>query len=351
MSKLVTFIAVAALLVALAANIARAEDAGPTFTFGASTSYLFDINDPDDPGLNAATYSSFEQDDSFNIDMIQLGVTGQRGRASYGATLDFGDLAAAAGDSDDGDVALQTAWLSFDFDAAAVAAGRFGTPIGYEVLEPWGNAHISRSWGWTGQPINHDGAKVSGTLGPVDLMIGAVNSFTVSDPDGNDIDEEKGVIWSAGGALAEALNLYFSGIYTEEDDTVDTLMLNAIVSGGIPAGDVEVSYAVEGNWRNDDPDGGSEADFGNIGAYLGAAFGQLGIAGRIDYSDDEGIVTGADTDLWSITLTGSWTLVDGLIARLEYRHDDADEDIFNDDGSTDDSLDTIQAQIIWLPEI
>ena len=45
------------------------------------------------------------------------------------------------------------------------AAANFYTPIGYEVLEPWGNANISRSYSWSLlQPINHDGAFVSGRL-------------------------------------------------------------------------------------------------------------------------------------------------------------------------------------------
>jgi len=347
----------AGLLVALATigggpNLTAAqENEGPTFVFGASTSILWDINDPDDPGFNAATYSSFEQDESFNIDLVQLGVSGSRGRASYGATLDFGDLAAAAGDSADGDVALQTAFLSYDFDGAGVTAGRFGTPIGYEVLEPWGNAHISRSWGWSAQPINHDGIHVHGQAGILEAMIGAVNGFTVADTDGNDIDDEKGVIGSVAAAINDALGLYFAGIFTEEEDTTDTLMLNAIVSGSVPAGG-EMSYAIEGNWRQDDPEGAPTTEFWNVTGYLGMAFGAAGFAVRADYTDDEGIVVPvAGTGLWGVTLTGSYALVDGVTVRLEYRHDDADEDVFGDGSSLDDTLDTIQAQVIWTPEL
>ena len=116
--QLVTALA-AAMTVGLAGT-AAAEDGGPEITFGASTSFAYDIARPPDQGanpnntgigngstLNSISYASWEQDRSFNIDLIQLGITGTRGRASYGAKLDFGDLAKLAGDSFDGDIALQ----------------------------------------------------------------------------------------------------------------------------------------------------------------------------------------------------------------------------------------------------
>jgi hypothetical protein len=372
MEKFVGILATGVLLAGLAA-VAIAEDGeGPNFTFGAATSFVYDFNDPDRPldpdadrALNSATYSTFEQAESFNIDMIQIGVTGQRGPVTYGATLDFGDLAAAAGDGDD--VSLETAWLGYEQDVFGFTAGRFGTPIGYEVLSPWGNRHISRSWGWTAQPINHDGIQAHAGLGPVDLMVGAVNGFTVADASANDLNDEKGAIWSVGSGISDALNLYFSGIYTEDvsvDDSVmpavstntDILMLNAIVSGDLATGGDSpvLSYAVEGNWRKDNPEGDASTDFWNVGLYFGTSIGKASVGLRADYTDDEGILAGVDTEIWSVTVTGAYTLVDGVDFRVEYRHDDADTDLFADgpiDVVNDDAIDTVQAQLIWYPEL
>jgi hypothetical protein len=82
---------------------------------------------------------------------------------------------------------------------------------------------------------------------------------------------------------------------------------------------------------------------------------------RGEYVDDEGVsvpdfpntneasVLGTDAKLWAATVTGSVELVDGVSFRLEYRHDDADEDIFADDEDPDDQRDLIQAQLIWTP--
>jgi hypothetical protein len=352
---------------------AEADD-GPNFTFGASTSFVYDINDPDTstpPGNNRLTYSNFEQDESFNIDLIQLGITGQRGAISYGAKLDFGDLAVGAGDDGMGDIGLQEAYLTYDAgDTVAITAGRIGTPIGYEVLEPWGNAHISRSWGWDFQPINHDGLTASVALDVIDVMVGVVNNFTVMDgPSGtlnpNDMDDEKGVIWGINAAL-DPVNVYFSGIYTEEGDTVDVQMYNLIVSGDLGA----ASFAAEGNYREDDEDvsGPSSTDtMWNVAVYGGTDIGAAGVDLRFDYTDIEqeraaadtffpvgGLpAVGGDAEIWSVTLTGSWELADGVALRLEYRHDDADGDIFVDDSASgaDDSVDTVQAQLVWTPTI
>lgn len=343
------------------AGIASADDEGPNFTFGASTSFGFDINEPNPSGANPVdpqnvqTYSSMEQDESFNIDLVQLGINGQRGAVGYSATLDFGDLAAFAGDSDDGDVALQTAYITYDFDGVGAMAGRFGTPIGYEVLEPWGNANISHSRGWQAQPINHDGITISGSADIVDLMIGVVNRYTVSDQqiDVNDPDDEKGIIGSLGVGVSDELSLYIAGIYTEENDTVDRYMANLILSGDCDAGDAAIRYALEGNLRNDDPDSGSDTTMWNVTGYVGTDAGPVGVDLRIDYTDDEGLTTGLDTQVWSVTVTGSIPVTDGVDFRVEYRHDEADDDIFGGDNTptdnSEDALDTVQAQLVWHP--
>jgi hypothetical protein len=359
-------VAVGALLIGLPkAGIADDSGSGPDFTFGAAVSYVYDINDPDagNAGLNSLFYSNMEsQDESFNIDLVQIGVSGERGALSYSATVDFGDLAAFAGDAADGDIGLQTANIVWDFGPAAAMAGRFATPIGLEVLEPWGNPHISRSWGWQAQPINHDGIGLSGSADIIDWSLAVANGFYVSDyptptnPAGwNDPDDEKAIMGSLGAALSDELNVYIAGIYSEDFDTVKRTMGNLILSGNADAGDAAVRYALEGNYRNDDSDAPAiffDGDFWNIAGYAGTDLGPAGVDVRVDYTDDEGLVTGApmEAKIWSITLTGSIPLGAGVDARLEYRHDDSDEDIFGDGSSLDDTLDTIQAQLVWHPE-
>ena len=82
----------------LAAGGAAAEERrgeqGPSLYFGLATSYVYDFNRPDDLGrdsFNAKSYAGGAQDRSFNIDLLQIGVFGTRGRASYLAKIDLGD--------------------------------------------------------------------------------------------------------------------------------------------------------------------------------------------------------------------------------------------------------------------
>jgi len=345
---------VATAVVSAAPAWAEDDDGSPQFTFGASTSFVYDGNSPNGgtAAFNALTYANQEpRDETFNIDLMQIGVSGQRGNASYKAAVDFGDLAALADNSSDSDVSLQEAWVAYDREHVGLTAGRFGTPIGYEVLEPWGNRHVSRSWGWQAQPINHDGLIGRGNADTIDVSIGVVNSFTVaSNPVGvNDTNDDKGIIGSFSAAPSDALNFHFAGYV--ENDGAENQMVNAIVSGLLPFGEqYDLSYGVEGNWRKTKPGGGSN-DFWNFTGYFGANYGPTGLDLRVDYTDDDGIVTPISTELWSLTLTGSWALVDSVDFRVEYRHDDAEDSVFGDGSGSDDTINTVQVQLVWNPEL
>jgi hypothetical protein len=342
--------------------VAAAEDEcckseGPQWTFGASTSYTYDFNRPDASPLsgsaNEATYPNSEQDESFNIDLVQLGVSGARGKVGYVAKVDYGDLARAAGDSSDGDVALQEAYLTYDGDGVGARLGRFATPIGYEVLEPWGNAHASRSWAWQAQPINHDGLTFGGTADVVDVMIGIVNGFTVADQDilANDIDDEKGVIVSLDAGVSEKFNLYLSGLYTEEGDSVDVGAVDVIISGNLPLSESGLLYAVEGYYRRDDPDNDGADELWSVGVYLGHRLGgPFTLSSRIEYFDDEGILL-PDANVVSFTPTLSVELVDGVDFRIEYRFDKSNEDVFLDHSKDEDTIHTLSGQLVWSPTL
>ena len=216
------FITIATVGVFLAATGSVALADGPELSIGASSSYVFDVNDPDTGG-NAGLYANMSNsgNESFNIDLVQLGVAGGNGDVSYSAKFNMGDLSSS---SDDG-VEVMTANVTYDAGTASVTAGRMDTPIGYEVLEPWGNANISRSMAWGMQPINHDGVTVSSSTSGLDIMLGVVNGVGP----GNDGDDEKGLIGSVGGAAGN-VDFSFSGLFSEEGDVNDVTVLNLILS-------------------------------------------------------------------------------------------------------------------------
>ncbi|MEO2138152.1 MAG: outer membrane beta-barrel protein, partial [bacterium] len=295
--------------------------------------YVFDVNDPDtDEGSNAGSYANEGGNESFNLDLVQVGLSGGSGDVSYSAKLNIGDLST----SDNDGVQLMTANVSYDAGSASVTAGRIDTPIGYEVLEPWGNAHASRSIAWGLQPINHDGVTVSSSTSGLDIMLGVVNGVGP----GNDSDDEKGLIGSVGGAAGN-VDFSLSGLFSEESDVVDVTILNLILSSELAGMDV----ALEANLTEMDPDSGTDVEVNSVALYAGTDLGNTSLDARLEFVDaDCGI--GCDDELWGLTVTAGWELADGVGFRLEYRHDSSDSDIYADGAGSEDSVDVIQAQLV-----
>jgi hypothetical protein len=392
MKKLIGVAAAGALLVA-SGTVAGAEDS-LNVTVGAAVSYTLDFNDPDEldggaPILsgprNQQLYSNYEQDESFNIDLIQLGISGQRGIVGFAAKIDLGDLAALAGDDLDGDIGLQEANLTIqalelDGYKAAVIAGRFGTPIGYEVLEPWGNSFISRARSWSWQPVNHDGVMLLNTFGSGDFAtsfnVGMVNSIFVQDQGqvtagltsvkrANNVDDEYGVLASITQGLGNALSLSVSGIYTEEmdsafdtADSIDLWEVNSILGGSCG----NCRYALEFTYLNADPRSNSESmenpetTVWDVTGRAGYTFGRCTADVRVSWTDED--YDYYDTGILSVSVAGGIFLAEGVQLRAEYRYDYVDDTDgglgFADDDSDfadEDDIHVLQAQLIWTPEI
>jgi len=331
---------------------------GPNFTFGASTSYTYDINDPDtSTGENQKLYSSFEQDESFNIDLVQVGVSGTRGIVTYGAKIDVGDMAKTVQDDifDDDNFALQEMYLAIDAGPAMVTAGRMPTPIGYEVLEPWANPNISRSRAWGFQPINHDGVAVSAQYGNFNAMTAVVNGFNVTDPTINNPDDEYGILGAVGVAVGD-LDLRLSGIWSQEHDNTDIYEGNAVLAGNYN----NCRYGLEGTYYNNDADMSSlQASMWDVTAYGGGTWGpwsaDLRASGGQEFDATNGnlVSNGEQNTIWSFTATGGYEITDGVVIRAEYRIDLSTRDIYADDdtiGGSPDSMDNVvSAQLLWTP--
>lgn len=361
-SALAAFVAV---LLPCAATSAQADDSGPTFTFGAATSFVYDINEPDhqNTGENRKAYADGESEESFNIDLVQLGVSGSRGIVDYGAKIDFGDWTDAIEDNIDGDVALQEMFMAVHAPWVTITAGRMPTPIGYEVVEPWANPNISRSRAWWFQPISHDGAAISGSAGPVRLMAAVVNGMTINDRGANNPDDEYGVIGSASVPIGDN-DLRLSVIYSDEEDAVRDIEVNGYFAGTWD----RWRYALEGTWLDGETHGPGNPlvlpDFSmwDVTAYGGATFDKFSADMRLSYTDQDGTnfnyFNANQEGVVSFTLTGGYEIVDGVVFRVEYRIDSSSDPVFDDHNSgatvagpfgQTDLLNVVQAQLMWTP--
>ncbi len=235
-----------------------------------------------------------------------------------------------------------------------LTTGQPPAPVGYEMLEPWGSRHLSRSWGWQARSSKLGGLLGPGAIDPNAISLGLPSGFMeTNDPlrmgDGNG---GQGPAAGLGAAIGRELNIRLAGFYDGDTGGAQTRLMNAVASGAVPLTGDGVKYAVEGNWQESrPPDGAGSLDLWNVALYMGTEYGPTGVDVRLDYTDDQGILTTVSTDLWSLTVTGSWAMVDGVDFRVEYRHDQADDAVFSEDSTAgDDSLNTVQARVIWRPE-
>lgn len=345
----------------------RADEGGPIFTFGAAVSFVFDINQPDgqQTGENEKLYSGGKSEESFNIDLVQLGISGSRGRVSYGAKIDFGDWVERIDDSLDDDIGLQEMFLAIDADFGVVSAGRLPTPLGYEVLEPWANANISRSRAWYFQSVSHDGVALAGEVGGFTLMGAVVNGMRINTEGTNNPDDEYGVIASVGRPIGDEAKIRLTAIYSDENDAQRFFELNGYLAGRHE----RWRYGLEGTWLDGDGHGGGanpviplDTSVWDLTAYGGGTFGNWSGDLRLSYTDQEGTngnFFNRNTEgIVSFTATGGYEIYDGVVLRAEYRVDSANDDIFDDDNSGSDLagpfgqtdlVNVVQVQLMWTP--
>lgn len=351
-----------------AATVSYADEGGPIFTFGAATSYTFDINQPDNQVTdeNRKLYANGWSEESFNIDLVQLGISGTRGPVSYGAKLDFGDWTRSIQDNVNGDFALQEMFFTVDTPVGLVTAGRMPTPFGYEVLEPWADANISRSRAWYFQSISHDGVALSGRLGSASLMAAIINGFHLNNIGADNPDDEYGVLASAGIPIGEA-TARLSAVYSDEKDSVRYVEVNGVLAGSHE----RYRYGLEGTYLNGDGHGnGTPTDpvpqdswMWDLTSYGGATFFEKWSTDfRLSYTDQKGTngnyFTRNRDKIVSFTATGGYEIVDGVVFRVEYRIDSSDNPIFDDNNSSlslvgpvgqSDLVNVVQCQLMWTP--
>ena len=323
---------------------------------GIATSYQYNLNDPDS---DITSLRAFDKDhNSFVLDLFQLQISRAPGEDGVGfvTKVNFGKTAERMAADWDGDgtvgnvaeeqnsVELQDAFITYNFPGLPdlqLKAGKFATPIGAEVIEPWANPNISRSlaFAWA-IPFTHTGATASYAFGSMaSVMLGVVNGWD------NVVDSNDGKTGLASVALTpvEQFSLLLNGSYgAEQPDRGDSKRALADVVATIKP--VE-NFAIILNY-----DYGNESDLGVGGNAEWNAFSgilsvdvpevlpvPIGFALRGEYFDDSdgvrlptpgGAGFGSYQNAWEVTGTFKVVLAEGLMFRTEYRYDASHHSIF-----------------------
>jgi hypothetical protein len=278
--------------------------------------------------------------------VITAGIDSQKNH-SLGIFRDKDDSPPFFGNTEKFD--LPEAYLSYLVpigEGLTLKAGKWATPIGYEVYESPKNLNFSRSFLYTlGTPYTHTGLLATY---PATKWFSVTAGFT----NGWDNSDNNNGYLRAIGTFAFTPTDKFSAtvnwhVGPEQNRNqmhggvnnryiVDTTLLYA----GIERLTLAVNLDVAGE-ENDPALTGTRRDadshWGGVAGY--AAYDWTKVfrtALRLEYFADpqgvrssETIVPGANARLWEITATVEYKIWKGLVGRLEYRHDQATRKAFD----------------------
>ncbi len=241
-------------------------------------------------------------------------------------------------------VDLQEAYGSYKFDVGSgltLKAGKFVTLLGYEVIESPNNLNFSRSFlfGFA-IPLTHVGALAS--YSPVEwlsLTAGPVVGWDVAD-DNNDAMSVMGQIAFTGVKdLTTAVN-FITGPeqFNKKTNPRTVIDLTANYTG---IKNLTLGANFDYGWEVDEASlagtrsSSTDAVWWGYAGYIAYDWTeQLRTAFRGEYFRDAdgartlAIAPGSPVSLWEVTATVQYKIWKGLVGRVEFRHDQADEKVF-----------------------
>jgi len=242
-------------------------------------------------------------------------------------------------------VDLQEAYASYLIPIGSgltVKAGKFVTLLGYEVIESPNNLNFSRSFLFSFSiPLTHVGRLLSYSPLPwLSITAGPVVGWDVADDNNSRMSVMGQFAVTAVKDLALTFNWITGPEQFNEDGHPRTVLDFIVAYTGLK--NLTLALNVDYGWEyNEASLVASVTRSGNTASWWGwagyAAYDwteKLRTAVRLEYfKDTEGVRTlavspGTKLDLYGVTATLQYKIWKGLVGRLEYRHDSANEKVF-----------------------
>jgi hypothetical protein len=252
---------------------------------------------------------------------------------------------------------VQEAYLSYKIPVGSgltLKGGKFVTLIGYEVIESPNNLNFSRSLLFTfAEPLTHVGLLGSYALtDTLSATAGLVLGWDVAN-DRNHAPSGTGQLTYTGVKdLSTSVN-FIVGPERNGDQANMRWLIDLVANyTGLPKTTLGATF--DFGQQADAAPGGKDASWWGLASYAAYDWTEkLRTAARLEYfRDADGFRTGFDQDIGVVegTLTLQYKIWKGLVARLEYRHDQADQKVFDVKGSvpTSKGQDTISIDLFYL---
>lgn len=334
----------------------------------AVASGTYNLNEPNDR-LNR--FHQFDGTaDTFSIDEAQL-IFHKHPEEGVGFRTDliFAEVAdniASNGTSSTDNVDLEQAYVNYRFSVydrpLDIWFGKYVTLAGAEVIEDPSNYNwnVTHSFMfYYSIPFTHTGARA--TYAPYDwlTMIAGVNNGWDALTDNN---HAKTLETGLGLTPYEWVSL-FTSFYHGAEQASDQGNQRSMVSSVLTLKPMEkLTLMAEGvyGFEEDAVSTTQDGEWWGIAGYLRYMLSdKWGLSARAEFFDDNDGVRTIGTsanggpssrtpqELWEVTVTTDYTLYEGLVVRAEYRHDESDQNLFQDGGTADDSQDIVTLQTIY----
>lgn len=346
----------------LAAIVAGAMMVGSVSAEDIKMSPVFDVSylhsSAKSAGLNQGQYMNSRDD--LDVQYAGIDFSGTSKSLSWTISANF------AGDSANATEFINQAFMSYAInDNASFLAGRFYSFVGFEAARNNGEWNYTKSTAKIMSPYWHEGAAIS-----YDAKNGFAGGLYVVDGVENNQDSATAGVDSSEKGVGATVSYAMDKWKAEFD------YLTSGARGAGNDGDVtdmalnfkydindKFSFAVALQQGQEDLAANSEWEYASYAGYLRfqaseklyfaaryEMFSEENDAGVLNYSETligntlAGTVTENDVD--SITLTVGHNFMNGSEAKLEYKMDSSDENIYLDGGTADDSNNTVA--LAWL---
>jgi len=323
-----------------------AQDSTKPLTISGSVDAYYRVGVGASGSGNLNNFTSFtNSNNTFQLGMASIKAQYATGKGGVVVDLGFGKRAEEFSYADEGTLqAVKQAYFYYaPSDKVKFTFGKFGTHVGYELLDPQLNKNYSMSYMFTNGPFSHTGIKADFTLGGGSgLMIGVANPIDVTAPsNGSDPKTLIAQYSKVGDKYSVFLNYagYFGGkMYNPSASSLNQIGLTAAatLSDKFSLGyDGTVQFVKDINYQNT----GKSKSKSWWGSALYAnltASEQFGLTLRAEYFGDQKYGIKVGSDVFAATLSANCK-VGGFMLIPEIRLDNAKDKIFSKNGAGDPS--------------
>lgn len=296
------------------------------------------------PGTSSESlnnYTSFTNSaNTFQLGMASVKAEYTSGKVGVVADLGYGKRAEEFSYADEKTLqVVKQAYIYFaPSDKVKFTFGKWGTHVGYELLDPQLNKNYSMSYMFTNGPFSHTGLKADFTLGGgAGLMLGIANPIDVTAPaSGSDPKTILFQLSEVAGKFSGYLN--YVGYFGAKNSLPGASSLSQIGFTASYAATDKFSIGYDGTVQfvKDETLGKSKKWWGSA-IYLNATTSDdFGLTLRAEYFSDKKYGVKVGSNIFATTLSGNYK-VGGFTLIPELRLDNASSQIFTKNAAGDPS--------------